>query len=181
MQLLGNNCMILPDKVPLDNEMGEYASENKLIQQTLCPFTSFFFFLFLYACVIWWHCRIMRWVALLRFLCLPTFGSKRRACQLGGLAHARTLGESKPISFRPHTAFHFQGTSSILLCKLGLLLFLFTMPSSVAFSPCLVILTSLACAAIKAQCIFPPTGKSSVAKHKARQGWWDYLLCLSLW
>ncbi len=28
MQLLGNNCMILPDEVPLDNEMGEYASEN---------------------------------------------------------------------------------------------------------------------------------------------------------
>jgi hypothetical protein len=32
MQLLGNNFTILPKDVPLDDEMGEYASENYLIQ-----------------------------------------------------------------------------------------------------------------------------------------------------
>ncbi len=77
----------------------------------------------------------------------PWFGS----CQnFGGVKNHR---------FRPHIALHFQGLSSILLCKLGLLLLVFTMPSSVAFSLCLVILTSLECATIKAQCVFPPTGK----------------------
>jgi hypothetical protein len=47
MQLLGNNCMILPNNVPLDDEMGECASENYLIQQSLPHLIFYFHFLFL--------------------------------------------------------------------------------------------------------------------------------------
>ena len=73
----------------------------KINKSATLPFLFYFYFifLFLHACVTLRRCRFTRQVALPRSLCLHTFGSKRRACLFGGLARARTLGESKTILF----------------------------------------------------------------------------------
>jgi hypothetical protein len=112
---------------------------------------------------------------------LATFGS-RGVCmpaQRFG-SHQNFRGVKNHQFSTPHSfllsrfKFHFvmqTGTTtfSVLLC---LVLY--------HYSCVLFLLTLLACAAIKAQCVFPRTVKASVAEYKTRQGLRDYLLCLSL-
>ena len=67
---------------------------------------------------------------------------------------------SPPSSPWSHS-FSLSRLSSILVCKPVLLLLVLTLSSSLASPLCVSILFSplLACAAIKAQCVFPPTEK----------------------
>ncbi len=104
IKLLGENHMILPEIVPIENDMSEYTSKTRLICKGKSISLSFLTNFFLSFCMLASHVGEVALRDKLHFFTpslLPPMAARGVHASLEVLAYARTLGVSKLYFFSP--------------------------------------------------------------------------------